>query len=76
MEGMWNAMNLHEVQSIARAYGLPNAEQFFTESGVIRAIQKAQGREPCFRSDDNIHCPERNCEFRKQCLKLTAAWRS
>jgi hypothetical protein len=67
-------MNLHEIYLIAKTHGLQNPDLFFSESGVIRAIQKSQGHDPCFRIDRNPYCPEQTCQWREHCLKLTAEW--
>ena len=69
-------MNLHEIHLIARSHGLPNPDIFFSETSVIRAIQRAQGRDSCFRLERNPCCSEQSCEWRKRCLKLTAEWQS
>ena len=51
---------------------------FFLQSSkrvLIQAIQRAEGHAACFLDEDRFLCQESDCEWRGECLKLTAAWR-
>jgi hypothetical protein len=41
----------------------------------VRAIQRAQHRAPCYRTDERFQCVVQDCEWRQSCCKLVAAWR-
>jgi hypothetical protein len=41
---------------------------------LVRAIQQAQGKQPCFLSDQRYQC-EADCEWAEECRKLRAEWR-
>ncbi|MGX2040575.1 hypothetical protein ACWJKU_10655 [Methylocaldum sp. MU1018] len=41
----------------------------------VRAVQRAQGQSPCYRSDERFFCPDQDCPWRHPCRKLVAAWR-
>jgi hypothetical protein len=40
---------------------------------LVRAIQEAQGKKPCFLSDQRYQCEE-DCEWAEECRKLRAEW--
>ena len=40
---------------------------------TIRAIQRQRGLEPCFSTDKRYSCMKQ-CEWRKDCMKLRAVW--
>jgi hypothetical protein len=42
---------------------------------LVQAIQRAEGHVACFLADERFSCRESGCEWRDECLKLTAAWR-
>lgn len=69
-------MELRDIKVRAHNLGL---NRFILQAGskraLIQAIQEAEGHEPCFLEDDRFTCEERDCEWRRDCLKLTAAWR-
>ncbi len=44
-----------------------------SRNSIIRAIQSAGGREPCFLTDNRYTCREA-CEWREDCTRLTAEW--
>lgn len=39
----------------------------------VRAMQRQRGEEPCFSTDKRYSC-SRQCDLRKDCLKLRAVW--
>jgi hypothetical protein len=41
----------------------------------IRAVQRAQHSVPCYRTDERVQCALPDCDWRRACLKLVAAWR-
>jgi len=41
----------------------------------VRAVQRAQRHTPCYRTDERFQCAVQDCEWRRSCLKLVAAWR-
>jgi hypothetical protein len=40
----------------------------------VRAVQRAQQRTPCYRTEERFQCTVPDCEWRRACLKLVAAW--
>jgi len=40
---------------------------------LIRSIQEAEGRKPCFLSDERYLCKD-DCEWAAECRKLCAEW--
>lgn len=72
-------MNQQRLQQMARDAGIP--EQFtWVGSGargepqLIRAIQRAQGKEDCFRTDRRYTCKNLECPWRGDCMRLVARW--
>jgi len=73
-------MNQHQLQQMARAAGVP--EQLSRdvvpgtrrEPQLIRAIQRAQGMEDCFRTDRRYTCKNLACPWRGECMRLVARW--
>lgn len=74
-------MDLHDLQQLAQQagvsdqvtqgiYGVGSAPQ------LVRAIQRAQGLEDCFRTDQRYLCKNGRCEWRDECLKLVARWQN
>ena len=64
----------HEVLTEkARAIGLGDHINHLPQKALIRKIQKAQGQEPCFLSDNRYYC-DVSCEWSQSCKALTAAW--
>lgn len=67
------AMTLKELQQLACEFGLKECATHTSQTGLIRTIQALRGGEPCFSTDKRYDCME-NCEWRKDCSKLRAAW--
>jgi hypothetical protein len=67
-------MNQRELIDKARAIGLAGNLLDLPKKSLIRAMQKAQGREPCFLSDSRYECAG-TCEWKSQCKRLIAEWR-
>ena len=68
-------MELETIRERGRALGVNEFVLRGSKKGVIQAIQHAQGQSSCFLSDERFSCARRDCEWRGECLKLTAAWR-
>lgn len=68
-------MELEAIKERGRELGLNRFVLQGSKKVLIQAIQHAQGQSPCFLGDDRFSCPRRDCEWRSECLKLTAAWR-
>ena len=58
----------------ARSMGLGDNIFYQSKKSLVRTIQKAQGQNPCFLSDNRYVCDD-YCEWTRQCKALTAAWR-
>lgn len=67
--------DLEEIRERARVLGLSTVTLAGTKRTLIPAIQLAEGREACFLTDHRLFCSNGDCEWRRDCLKLTAAWR-
>lgn len=67
-------MEHRELINKARTLGLTDDLLHLPKKSLIRAIQKAQGQKPCFLSDDRYEC-ESDCEWSRNCKKLTSEWR-
>lgn len=42
---------------------------------AIWELQTAAGHSPCFGTSQRLVCTERNCPYRRECLRLKASWR-
>jgi hypothetical protein len=61
---------------LPEATGQSFEESDWTPPAVwVRSIQRAQHRVPCYRTDERFQCTVQDCEWRRSCLKLVAAWR-
>ncbi len=74
-------MNLHELHQLAEKVGVFDTDAyaaygFVSEPKLIRAIQRAQGKEACFRTEKRYLCKNQSCEWRKECLRLVAHWQN
>ncbi len=67
-------MELQQIRARASTLGLNRHIVSASKKVLIQSIQRAEGREPCFLDDDRFDCRERDCEWRRDCLKLKAAW--
>jgi hypothetical protein len=67
-------MNQRELRNKARAIGITDDLLHLPKKSLIRAMQKAQGQEPCFLSENRYECVTA-CEWKSQCKRLTAEWR-
>lgn len=63
------------LEYIATQSGVPASFLNVSNRSLILAIQKARGEETCFMSDKRFLCEKYDCEWRKDCVKLKAAWR-
>jgi len=62
------------LQELARFIGIQNPECISSELDLVRAIQHATKQQPCFRSETHRVCEDINCQWKKECRKLVAAW--
>lgn len=63
------------IRARGRALGLNPFVLQGSKRLLVHAIQRAEGHTVCFRNDERFLCQESGCEWRDECLKLTAAWR-
>jgi len=59
----------------AKMHGVSRTALMGSDVTLVRAIQKARGMAPCFRSDKRLCCREKACEYRADCQRLVAEWR-
>jgi len=67
-------MNQDELINKARTIGLADNLLHSSKKSLIRAMQKAQGQEPCFLSDARYEC-DSVCGWSGECKKLTSEWK-
>jgi hypothetical protein len=60
---------------VAKMHGVPRTALMGSDVTLVRAIQKARGIDPCFRSEKRLNCREKGCEYRADCQRLVAEWR-
>jgi len=71
-DGTVSTMGLRQ---IAESLGVNNTEQMRSEVELIRAIQEASHRRPCFQSTNAKVCEDAaDCQWKEKCLKLVAIW--
>jgi len=58
-------MKIHDIQKIAKKKGV-NAGKM-NQTDLIRAIQKAEGNNPCFATTAVKTCGQMNCLWRVDC---------
>ena len=58
-------MNLNEIKEIAKVHNIKTGKARKQE--LVRAIQLAEGNEPCFASGYAAQCGQENCLWRKDC---------
>ena len=69
-------MSITDLQTLAYSVDVVHPELFNSEVELIREIQKASRKLPCFQSGYAAHCknPESECQWRAECQKLIAVW--
>jgi len=67
MEVLQKDMRMPEIRANAKALGITPGKMKKTE--LIHAIQQAEGYTPCF-GFSNGQCPNTDCCFMKDCLKI------
>ena len=70
-----NNMELEQIKTRGRSVGLSGYVLESSTRILIQAIQKAEGGESCFMSENRFLCQKYDCEWRRDCQKLTAVWR-
>lgn len=68
-------MELEAIREQGRQLGLSRFVLQGSKKLIIQAIQNARGEPACFLNDARFSCKREGCEWRNECLKLTAAWR-
>lgn len=68
-------MELETIRERGRLLGLNRFILQGSKKALIQAIQHAEGQASCFLGDERFSCAREDCEWRSECLKLTAAWR-
>ncbi len=62
------------LQQLAKSIGVKNPENISQINEMVRAIQKATQKRPCFQSDQSESCQDIDCKWRNECKKLIAEW--
>lgn len=62
---------MEEVREIGRARGILSVNKFVSKVDLIRVIQEAEGREPCFMTD--WECPGGFCMWSEECASAHKA---
>ncbi|GAM10782.1 hypothetical protein OR1_03079 [Geobacter sp. OR-1] len=58
-------MKLDEIKEIAKVHSIKTAKA--KKSELVRAIQNAEGNEPCFDNGKAAQCGQESCLWRKDC---------
>lgn len=58
-------MKLDEIKDIARQHNIRSGKAKKAE--LVRAIQQAEGNEPCFASGKAARCGQESCLWREDC---------
>ena len=53
----------------------PDTDQLRSRVIRIRSIQREQGGEACFMTDERLFCSNYGCKWRKECCRLIAVWK-
>ncbi len=64
------------LQQLAALLDIEKSDELTSKTELVKAIQNASKHRPCFRSEDNNHCQELNCQWKSECRRLIAAWHS
>lgn len=67
-------MNIENLRAEARNLGVLRTQHILSEQSLVRSIQKAQGHNQCFRSDQRFLCKHKNCRWQCDCKILIAEW--
>ena len=62
-------MELQKIRAIAKEHGIK--AQNTGKTGMIRAIQLAEGHQACFDTGKSIECGQDNCLWRGDCFTST-----
>jgi hypothetical protein len=60
-------MKVHKIREIARKMGIDAGGK--TKTDLVRAIQKAEGYQPCFASPQVYKCSQDQCMWRRDCAQ-------
>lgn len=59
-------MKLDEIKKIASLHNIKSGKA--KKSELVRAIQQAEGNEPCFDSGKAARCGQDGCLWREECV--------
>ena len=59
-------MKIREIREIAKRKGVTGGNKI-KKTELIRAIQKAEGNDPCFSTKPLDQCDQVNCLWREDC---------
>lgn len=59
-------MKINEIKKIASRHNINVSKA--KKSELIRAIQVAEGNQPCFESNKAAECDQHNCLWREDCV--------
>lgn len=59
-------MEMEEIRAIARSRGV--APGGMGKTGLVRAIQRAEGRVDCYGTATQLECEEEDCLWREDCF--------
>jgi Protein of unknown function (DUF2934) len=69
-------MTITGLQQLAKAVGVAKPECMSSKLALIRSIQAASHRQPCFGAKPGELCKDQSaCHWRSECQKLVAEWR-
>jgi len=61
-------MKIQDIREIAKKNGVKSGK--LDKTGLIRAIQKAEGNNACFATPYVRECNQINCLWREDCVKM------
>ena len=67
-------MSITDLQALAYSFDVAHPESFSSEEGLIREIQSASHKRPCFQLRNTGLCEDSECLWRTECRKLIAVW--
>lgn len=68
------AMSIIGLQQLAKSVGVENPESINLKIELIQSIQNVTHHRPCFRTDPDRICHEKDCKWKAECHKLIAEW--
>lgn len=62
------------LQQLAASIGISHVDKLNSKTKLIQAIQNTLRHRPCFHDEDRNLCHELECQWKSECLRLTAVW--